>query len=40
MGWLVNNELERKWEAMMWLYFRYYPGICLKKLRKTVKTLS
>jgi hypothetical protein len=30
----VNNKLERKW---LWHNFRYNPGICLERRRKTMK---
>jgi hypothetical protein len=36
----MNDELEgceRKW---LWPNLRYYPGICLKGLRKTMKPLD
>jgi hypothetical protein len=39
MGWLVNNELKRKWKRW-WPNLCYYPGMCLGVLRKTTEKLS
>jgi hypothetical protein len=38
----VNDELERIWKeaAVAYLILRYYPGICLERLRQTIKNLS
>jgi hypothetical protein len=36
----MNDELERIWKEAPVAYSRYYPSICLEKLRKTTKTLS
>jgi hypothetical protein len=32
--------MERSWKAAAVAYFRYYPSIRLKELRKATKTLS
>jgi hypothetical protein len=32
----VNDEIERMWK-WSWHIVRYYPGFCLKGLRKTTK---
>jgi hypothetical protein len=37
MGLLLNNEFERIWKAGLITKSRYYTGICLKCLRKTMK---
>jgi hypothetical protein len=36
----MNDELERIWKEAVVAHLRYYPGICLMGLRKTMKTLS
>jgi hypothetical protein len=37
---MVNDELERIWNEAVWSNLTYYPGICLKELRKTTKDFS
>jgi hypothetical protein len=34
------DELKRIWKEAIVAYSRYYPGICLEGLRKTIKNLS
>jgi predicted RNA-binding protein with RPS1 domain len=36
--WLLGNDRGRMWTEAMWPIFRYYPDICLAKLRKIMKT--
>jgi hypothetical protein len=36
----MNNELESIGRKQSWPNLRYYPGICVEKLRKTIKNLS
>jgi hypothetical protein len=35
----VIDKLERIWKEVVIAYLRYYPGIFLEGLRKTMKTL-
>jgi hypothetical protein len=35
--WLMNNELERIWKEVVMPVWRYYRGIFLMVLRKTMK---
>jgi hypothetical protein len=35
---LMNNELERISNEAMWSNLKYYPGICLDRVRKITKT--
>jgi hypothetical protein len=36
----VNNELESMWRKVVMVNLRFYPGIWLVGLRKTMKNLS
>jgi len=36
----MNNGLERIWKDADMSNLRYYPGICLEKLRKATEILS
>jgi hypothetical protein len=36
---MMNYELERIWVETVVAYSRYYTGIFVKELRKTIKTL-
>jgi hypothetical protein len=39
-AWEENTELEWMWTEMTVVYFRFYPGIWLEKLRNITKNLS
>jgi hypothetical protein len=36
---MVNDELESTWKRAVMAYWRHYPGICMERLRKTMKHL-
>jgi hypothetical protein len=36
--WYVNDKLEMMWKERSWPHLRYYPGIFLVWLRKTIKS--
>jgi hypothetical protein len=36
----ITGEMVRTWKEAVQAYLRYYPGICLEKIRKTMKNLK
>jgi hypothetical protein len=36
----MTAEIERIWKEAVVAWSRYYPGICLERLKETTKTLS
>jgi hypothetical protein len=36
----MKNKLGIMWNKLLWPNLRYFPGICLEGMRKTIKNLG
>lgn len=36
----INSECEEMWKESVLIYYRYYPDICLKGMRKSMKAIG